>query len=73
MKIHFNQKYLQLTNYFIYSEKTSLDLSYTYIAGENGKKIIRVPRNLLKASVSSKISPKLYFNGSIKKIFFIKK
>ena len=57
---------IELTNYFTYSEKTSLDLSYTYIAGENGKKVIRVPRNLLKASLNSKISPKLFLNGSIK-------
>jgi len=57
---------IELTNYFKYSENTSLDLSYTYTAGDNGKKIIRVPRNLLKASLNSKISPKLFLNGSIK-------
>ena len=48
------------------SESTSLDISYSYIADENGGKIIRVPRNQLGLNLGTQFNDKLYFNGIAK-------
>ena len=57
-------------NQFI-SEENNLSqvyqLAQQIAAGfNNGKKIIRVPRNLLSVSLSSNLSPKVFINGTAK-------
>ena len=56
----------EISNIYKMSESTSLDMSYSYIADENGGKIIRVPRNQLGLNLGNQFNNKLYFNGSIK-------
>ena len=55
-----------ISNIYKMSESTSLDMSYSYIADENGGKIIRVPRNQLGLNLGTQFNDKLYFNGIAK-------
>ena len=56
----------EISNVYNMSESTSLDMSYSYIADENGGKIIRVPRNQLGLNLGTQFNDKLYFNGIAK-------
>ena len=56
----------EISNIYKMSESTSLDMSYSYIADENGGKIIRVPRNQLGLNLGTQFNDKLYFNGIAK-------
>ena len=56
----------EISNIYNMSKYTSLDMSYSYIADENGGKIIRVPRNQLGLNLGTQFNDKLYFNGIAK-------
>ena len=57
---------IEISNIYNINPSASINLSYTYTAGDNGEKIIRVPRNQLVVNLGSQFNEKLYLNGNAK-------